>query len=170
VRDCRQGALITNVAARLSSPTSTTINHHPSAQDGPQDLRRQTHQQAGLIRCRWHPHARPPGRDVLRPVAAFSFVTFFYADGVERISCNARAPVRVTKESRHRVRGGLRSSKDLRTIGRRWQPRSALTPRSGGLVSQTSPLYSCRQIRLRVCRERVDRLQTGETTSVAIVY
>ena len=32
------------------------------------------------------------------------------------------------------------------------------------------PLYSHRKIRLRIYQERVDRLQTGKTTPVAIVY
>ena len=126
MRDRRQGALINDVAAHSSSPSSITTDHHRFAQDGPKDLRRQTHQQTGLIRCRWHPHARSPGRDILHPFSSVTF--FFYPDGVERVSRDARASVRVANESRHRVRGGLRSSKDLRTIGRRWPPRSALTP------------------------------------------
>ena len=46
---------------------------------------------------------------ILRLVPAFSSVTFFYLGDIERISCDARTPVRVAKESRHRVRGGLRS-------------------------------------------------------------
>ena len=31
-------------------------------------------------------------------------------------------------------------------------------------------VFSRRQVRLRICRERVDRLQIGETTLVTVVY
>jgi len=50
----------------------------------------------------------------------------FICGGIERISCDHRAPVRVEKESHYRFCGRFGSRKDLGAIGRRWQSRSAL--------------------------------------------
>lgn len=62
----------------------------------------------------------------------------FICGGVERISRNARASVRIAKEGHHWVRGRLGPRKDLRTIGRRWQPRSASTSQPIHFASQFS--------------------------------
>ena len=65
----------------------------------------------------------------------------FICGGAERISRNARASVRIAQEGHHWVRGRLGPRKDLRTIGRRWQPRSVSTPQPNHFASQLS-LYA----------------------------
>jgi len=69
-------------------------------------------------------------------------VSDVFSVNLERISRDTRASVRVTKESYHWVRGGLRSRKDLRATGHRWKPRFASTFQLNRAASHPPPHFT----------------------------